>query len=200
MTERSTKRLRFAGLERSLQGFLNEGEHLQHQCTALINDNHAALLIGRQGELISALISDEALYFCYNSRRPQQATRVSFDEVKRFEQASPRTILIETYGDDDYVLAPQSAMLGRTTRKFTRTLERWAPNRVVNSHRIRLLPDGRGGTLFQLTPGPGESEAGWSWSFSPDVSLMGMDSEALRNETKRQTMEIIERVSNTPPV
>jgi hypothetical protein len=29
---------------------------------------------------------------------------------------------------------------------------------------------------------------------------MGMDSEALRNETKRQTMEINERVSNTPPV
>jgi hypothetical protein len=92
-------------------------------------------------------------------------------------------------------------MLGRTTRKFNRALERWAPNRGLSTRTASgCCPTAVGGTLFQLPPGPGESEAGWSWSFSPDVSLMGMDSEALRNETKRQTMEINERVSNTPPV
>ncbi|MFD4314988.1 hypothetical protein [Streptomyces sp. NPDC058548] len=199
MTGRTTKRRRYAGLERSLQGFLAPGEHLQHQCTALVSDDHAALLLGRQGELVSTLISNEALYVLHNSRRPPEATRISFDQVKRYEQTSPKTILIETYGDEGFVMAPQSAMMQRTTRKFSEALAAWLPNRVVGAFRVVLLPDGRGGTLFQLRPGPGEPQGEWSWSYSPDVTVLGIDSPALRQEAHHQTSEIINRVGITPP-
>ncbi|MEW5627170.1 hypothetical protein AB1388_11440 [Streptomyces hydrogenans] len=194
MPDHRTKQRRYAGLEKSLRGFLEEGEHLQHQCTALTNDSHAALFVERRGELISAVISDRALYFLFNSRRPPEATRVSFDELKRFEQTSYKTVMLETYGDTDYILAPQSLMVGRTTRKFMQALSAWAPNRVVAKHRINLLPDGKGATLFQLTPGPMETGMPWSWSISFDLELLNLGTWSLQEEAKRRSQEIIERV------
>ncbi|WP_351237686.1 hypothetical protein [Streptomyces sp. NPDC002133] len=197
MPNRSTRRRRFAGMERSLAGFLEQGEHLQHQCTALVNDNHAELLVTRQGELISAVISDRALYLLFNSRRPREATRIAFDDLKRFEQTSPRTITIETYSDaDNYVLAPQSAMLRRTTDKFAAALKTWAPNRVVAAHRIELLAAG-GATLFQLMPGPDEEER-WSWSISFDLGLLTEPPELLHSMVRTQVQEIIARVNAAP--
>lgn len=185
------KRRSLAGLERALRTFLDEGERLQYQCTCLVGERHD-MLMQRQGELISSVVSDRAVYFLFNSRRPPEATRVSFDEIQRVDQATDKTILIETWDEGDYVLAPQSATFRKTTADLARELLTRVPDRVVAKHRIDLLPDGRGMTLFQITPLPGGK--GFKWSLAPDLALTAVEAEAHRDEVRLHMEEIMKRV------
>ncbi|MER7763040.1 hypothetical protein [Streptomyces sp. NPDC097619] len=184
------RRRSLAGLERALKDFLEDGERLQYQCTCLVGETHEALRL-RQGELISTVVSDQAVYLLFNSRRPPEATRLSFDEIQRVAQTTERSILIETWDETDYVLAPQSAQLTKTTANLANELLARASDHVVAEHRIDLLPDGRGMTLFQLRTPYGE--VGYRWSLAPDPDLLAVEAEPHREAVRERVAGIVQR-------
>ncbi|WP_330346675.1 hypothetical protein OG858_47055 (plasmid) [Streptomyces europaeiscabiei] len=185
------KRRWLAGMEKSLNGFLEPGERLQYDCPSLVGGRHDWLILG-QGERITSAVSDRAVYLLFNNRRPSEATRLSFDEIQRVAQTTPKTIVIETWDDADYVLAPQSARFQKTTADLARELLTRVPNRVVAEHRINLLPDGRGMTVFQISPPRGED--GFRWSLFPDLTLTSSEAEPFRDEIRQRMEEIMKWV------
>ncbi|WP_331755504.1 hypothetical protein [Streptomyces sp. NBC_01643] len=177
-----------------MDALFEDGERFEHECAALVSDHHEMLTLG-QGELISAAVSNQAVYLLFNARRPLEAKRLAFDEIQLIYRTSDRTILIEMYEGYEYVLAPQSATLTKTTTGLAKALAAWAPNRIVDQFHLDLLPDGRGMTLFQLSPR--HDAEGFDWSLVPDPSLTAAEAQPYQTAVKRRTEIIVKRATQS---
>ncbi|WP_328901389.1 hypothetical protein OHR86_17000 [Streptomyces sp. NBC_00441] len=175
-----------------MDALFESGERFEYECPALVSDHYETL---REGENISAAVSNQAVYLLSNARRPREAKRLAFDEIQLIYRTTDKTILIETYDGDDYIIAPQSATLTKSTTGLANALAAWAPDRIVDRYHLDLLPDGRGMTLFQLSPRNGAE--GFDWSLVPDSTLSAAEAQPYQTAVKRRAEIIVERATRS---
>ncbi|WUT01687.1 hypothetical protein OHA46_33565 (plasmid) [Streptomyces sp. NBC_00708] len=173
-----------------MDALFESGERFEYECPALVSDHYETLKVG---ENVSVAVSNQAVYLLFNARRPREATRLVFDEIQLIYRTTDRTILIETYDGDDYVIAPQSATLTKSTTGLANALAAWAPNRIVDQYHLDLLPDGRGMTLFQLSLRNGAE--GFDWSLVPDPTLSAEEAQPYQTAVKRRAEIIVNRAT-----
>ncbi|MEU9096030.1 hypothetical protein [Streptomyces sp. NPDC048428] len=177
-------------LGRQMDALFKDGERFEYECPALVSDHYETLSVG---ENVSAAVSNQAVYLLFNARRPREATRLAFDEIQLIYRTTDRSILIETYEGDDCIIAPQSATLAKSTTRLANALATWAPNRTVDQYHLDLLPDGRGMTLFQLSPRSGAER--FDWSLIPDPTLSAAEAQPYQTAVRRRTEIIVERAT-----
>ncbi|MFJ5843055.1 hypothetical protein ACIQGO_41140 [Streptomyces shenzhenensis] len=160
-------------------------------------------LFRNRGIRVDVVVSDQALYLVRNGDT-RTVDRLLFDDIARVGYTPPpspddmaaslqyamlgpmaKLIVVHLWGNSSFAFMPYQRN-GRS--EVGPELLSRVPDRTVATHRIELLPDGRGVTVIQST-GP-RGSIGFNWDFTPDDGV-DVDGEPLSSEFKKRMNQLM---------